>query len=62
MSKRYINLLKNQPQVKVEAKAHNNQIDARIWLLTLGATVAASAVYLVGFFFSFTGGCVPAGD
>ncbi len=61
MSKRYNQLLKNQPQIKVVAQAHNSQKDARLWLLALGAA-AASVMYLFGFFFSFTGGRVPAGD
>ena len=61
MSKRLARILKNQPQVKVLARAHNRDNERNIWLLLLGAA-AASAAYLFGFFFSFTGGYAPAGD
>lgn len=62
MSKRYARLLKNQDKVKVMVQAYTHQQDNLIWLLTLGAAAAASVVYLFSFFFSFTGGRVPAGD
>lgn len=62
MSKRYERLLNHQAKVKVIAQSYNQQKDNIIWLITLGAAVAASAVYLFSFFFGFTGGRVPAGD
>jgi hypothetical protein len=61
MSKRLARMLRNQPQVKVQARAHNSDSERTTWLLLLG-TAAAGMAYLFGFFFSFTGGCAPAGD
>lgn len=59
MSKRYARLLKSQTKVKVIAQSYNDQQDK--WIL-LAAAGAACIVYFFSFFFSFTGGCVPAGN
>ena len=60
MSKRMVQLLRNQAQVKVEAKAHNNQQENLVWYAALAA-VLASAFYFFSFF-TFTGSRVLAGD
>ena len=60
MSKRLVQLLKNQEKVKVVAKAHNNQQENLVWYAALAA-VLASAFYFFSFF-AFTGSRALTGD
>jgi len=59
MSKRQSNWFEQQP--KVIAHRATRQPDPTAWLAA-AAIAAAGIVYLFSFFFSFTGGRVPAGN
>ncbi len=56
MSKRYIQLIKNQAKVKVIARAYDSAGENIVWLATLAAAGLAATFYFFSFFFSFTGG------
>jgi len=58
MSKRLVQLIRNQEKVKVVAQAYDARETNSFWFVTMAAAVFAAAFYFFSFFFGFIGGRV----
>jgi hypothetical protein len=58
MSKRYLQHIKRESNVKVIAQVHKTDETNSVWFVTLAAAIFAAAFYFFSFFFGFTGGRV----